>query len=173
MTKQGVLDVLEILTVTYPNYHPDAERIMRVWDSILRPYDDETVKKAVESYIITDVSGFAPVIGQIVSIIYSQGIDTMTELEAWGYVSKALRNSSYCSEEEFARLPETVQRTVGSPDRLREWSILDESEVQTVVASNFMRSYRARESKRSIMDKLPESDRVMIETRQECPSERF
>jgi predicted small lipoprotein YifL len=70
--------------------------------------------------------------------------EEMTEQEAWALVSKAIRNSAYNSAEEFAKLPPVVQRLVGSPSQLREWGQMDSDTVNSVVASNFQRSYRAR-----------------------------
>ena len=144
MTIQGIIDTLQVISTAYPNYHPDKENTVKLWNSAFKSFSDKAVQDAVQKYIYTDTSGFAPVIGQIVSNIFSDGQEVMSEVEAWGYVSKALRNSGYESEKEFARLPESVKGVIGSPDRLKEWAVLDEREVQTVVASNFMRSYRAK-----------------------------
>lgn len=144
MTIQGIIDTLQIISTAYPNYHPDKENTVKLWNSAFKSFSDKAVQDAVQKYIYTDTSGFAPVIGQIVSNIFSEGREVMSEVEAWGYVSKALRNSNYGAEEEFAKLPESVKSAIGSPDRLKEWAMLDEREVQTVVASNFMRSYRAK-----------------------------
>lgn len=152
MTVQGILDVLEVLTVTYPNYHPEAEKILKVWGSVLKGYDDEPVKKAVEAYIISDTSGFAPGIGQIVEKIrILTEPEDMSEIEAWNHVSKALSNSTYGYKEEFDKLPENVQKAVGVPEQLRDWARMDSSEVETVVASNFMRSFRTKEKHRKDM----------------------
>lgn len=144
MTTDGIIDTLQILTTAYPNYHPDKANTVKLWRSAFKNFSDQSVQGAVQKYIYTDTSGFAPVIGQIVDIIFSDGREVMSEVEAWGYVSKALRNSVYGAEEEFEKLPESVKSAIGSPDRLKEWAVLDEKEVQTVVSSNFMRSYRAK-----------------------------
>ena len=42
------------------------------------------------------------------------------------------------------RLPELLQRIVGSPDQLAEWERVDDDKIDTVIQSNFMRSFRAR-----------------------------
>lgn len=156
MTSKGIIDCIKLLCDAYPNYHPNKEGALNLWSAAFRKFDDRTVQEAVTQWIITDTSGFAPVVGQIINIIYSQGIDTMSEVEAWGYVSKALRNSNYGAEEEFKKLPESVKLAIGNPDRLKEWAVLDEKEVQTVVASNFMRSYRAKSGDARKMAILPE-----------------
>ena len=103
------------------------------------------VKAAVKAHIATDAKGYPPHIGAIKAAIRKiTQPDEMSEMEAWGYVSRALRNSSYNSIKEFERLPPVVRRIVGAPSQLREWAAMDSDTVQSVVQSNFMRSYRAR-----------------------------
>lgn len=144
MTTEGILDVIEVLTVTYDNYHPDVDKTVKVWQSILKNFNDDVVKKAIEIYIITDTSGFAPKIGQIIDKIRTAATPDESEMQAWGYVSKALRNSIYGSKEEFEKLPDAVKEVVGDHEQLKLWATMDVDEVQSVVSSNFMRSYRAR-----------------------------
>lgn len=163
MTIQGIIDTLQVISAAYPNYHPDKENTVKLWNSAFKSFSDKAVQDAVQKYIYTNTSGFAPVIGQIVSIIFSDGREVMSEIEAWGYVSKALRNSAYGAEEEFKKLPEPVKRVVGNPDRLKEWAALNESEVQTVVSSNFMRSYRAAGKESAVYGKIGQADMMGIE----------
>ena len=52
---------------------------------------------------------------------------------------------------EFEKLPEEVRRVVGHPSQLYEWAMLDTREVNTVIASNFRRAWRARtEARKSL-----------------------
>ena len=75
---------------------------------------------------------------------------SMSELEAWSLVRKAVRNSGYHSVEEFEKLPEACQRAVGSAANLKEWALMDSERVETV-------EQRISEEK-----KLPESIRLLI-----------
>jgi hypothetical protein len=81
----------------------------------------------------------------------------MTELEAWELVSKATRNSTYNSAQEFAKLPPVVQRLVGSHMQLKEWAAMDAETLQSVVASNFQRSYKVRAKNEREYLALPEN----------------
>ena len=47
-------------------------------------------------------------------------------------VQRALRNSGYKSEEEFAKLPEACQRAVGTAANLKEWALMDSDQVATI-----------------------------------------
>lgn len=80
----------------------------------------------------------------------------MTEQEAWALVSRALTNGYYGAKEEFAKLPSAVQATVGDPEQLREWAAMDRATVQSVVASNFQRSYRDKAKHEREFAALPE-----------------
>ncbi|MFR8332153.1 MAG: hypothetical protein ACLU9S_07140 [Oscillospiraceae bacterium] len=83
-------------------------------------------------------------------------------MEAWNLVAKALRNSAYGSEEEFAKLPPAVQRVAHSPFQLREWALMDADTVQSVVASNFQRAYTARQKSDREFDALPPAVRQYV-----------
>ena len=86
----------------------------------------------------------------------------LSEGEAWALIAKALRNSSYNSEKEFEALPENLQRLVGHPSQLREWASMDTETVQSVVQSNFMRSYRARQESERKMQAMPSDVRAKL-----------
>ena len=67
----------------------------------------------------------------------------LSDGEAWGLVSKAIRNSGYNSKAEFDALPAVIQKAVGSAEILHNWSQTDVASVETVIQSQFLRSYRA------------------------------
>ena len=87
---------------------------------------------------------------------------TIAAMEAWNLVAKALRNSAYGSEEEFAKLPPAVQRVAHSPSQLREWALMDADTVQSVVASNFQRAYTARQKSDREFEALPPAVRQYV-----------
>ena len=53
------------------------------------------------------------------------------------------------------RLPPVVQKLVGNPRQLYEWSMMDSEKVDTVVASNFQRSYKVRAKHEREMLSIP------------------
>ena len=65
---------------------------------------------------------------------------------------KTVSRGIYNSGEEFAKLPEEVQRIVGYPRQLHEWAMIDTGEVNTVIASSFRRSWRARKELEHSLD---------------------
>lgn len=124
---------------------------------ILSDYSYKDVSVALKAYILSDVSGFAPSIGQLVSKIGMIRIKKeLNEMEAWALVSNALRNGTYGSVEEFEKLPEIVQKAVGSPENLRNWAQTDVGSVENVIQSNFIKTYRAELSRKSSISILPD-----------------
>ena len=78
-------------------------------------------------------------------------------------VSKALRNGYYGAEQEFEKLPPLVQKAVGAPSQLRNWSQTDSESVENVIQSNFMRTYRQELAKSREMRKIPQETRSALE----------
>jgi len=57
-----------------------------------------------------------------------------------------------------------LQKIVGSPNTLREWALMDVETVNSVIQSNFMRSYRAKMTKMKEYAMLPESTKQLIQS---------
>lgn len=149
MTYEETLKIFAVLKANYSNFFKnltriDAEAQVNLWSEMFdEPY--ELVGAAVKAYIATDTDGYPPNVGKIKEYIRKlTQSEEMTELEAWTCVQKALRNSLYNSASEFEKLPPIVQRLVGSHNQLREWAMMDSDTVNSVVSSNFQRSYKAR-----------------------------
>lgn len=168
MTREETIKVLAVLKAAYPAFYrgmkaDELNGIVNLWASQFEGDDYKTVGAAVQAHIATDTKGYPPHIGAIKAAIRKiTQPDEMSEMEAWGYVSRALRNSGYNSVTEFDKLPPVVQRIVGSPSQLREWAMMDSDTVQSVVQSNFMRSYRVRAQSEREYLALPESVRELM-----------
>ena len=77
-------------------------------------------------------------------------------------VWRAVQRSGYNSREEFNRLPDTLRRLVGSPEQLKAWSQMDADTVQSVIGSNFQRSYTARRKADADYNALPADVKQML-----------
>ncbi len=168
MTKQDTYQVLAALQAFYPDSFrgmTDAAAQLKVtlWQEQFADEPVALVQAAVKAYVSTDKKGFMPVPGQIkeqIAILQDKG--GLNEQYAWELVTNALRNSSYGSLEEFAKLPADVQCAVGSPNTLKTWAQMNFGELQTVIASNFKRDYRAIVAQKRDFAKVPESAKRMI-----------
>ena len=169
MTREDTIKILSVLRGAYPAFYRDitkqeAESTIALWESMFDEEPYELVAAAVKAFISGDGKGFPPAIGQIKERIRQITTpEEMTEQEAWALVSKALRNSTYGSEEEFKKLPAEVQAVVHDPGQLKQWAISPADEVETVIASNFMRSFRVKQKVNKEYMALPtEVKRLMI-----------
>lgn len=165
MDRDETKKLIIIIATSYPNFKPNnLSQVVDVWHTMLEEYDYNDMSVALKTYILTDTSGFAPSIGQLVGKLKSITVsDELNEMEAWSLVSKALRNGNYGASEEFAKLPPAVQKAVGTPSQLRNWAQTDSESVENVIQSNFMRTYRSVLKREQEMDKLPVVFRQMIE----------
>ena len=162
MTKKEANQILALLNTNYPDTFKDLSddtyrMKVNLWADVFKNVPYPTVYAAVMAYIANSPERFAPNIGQIKEQIRQlTNPDELTEGEAWALVQKAMRNSGYQAAEEFAALPPTVRQVVGSAANLREWGNADSDTAVSVIASNFMRSYRALQSREAAQAKTPE-----------------
>ena len=99
-------------------------------------------------------------------IAQQQELEGPTEGEAWSLVAKALSRGIYNAREEFEKLPEDIQRIIGSAGQIHDWAMMDERDVQTVIASTFKRAWRARQEAKRMSEMyalLPESETPRLE----------
>ena len=165
MTEKEVKQLLAMTQAVYPNYNPPSrEAAVNAWLMCLSEYDNNVVMAAFKAYITTDTSGFAPSIGQLLDKLHAiQNPQELNEMEAWALVSKALRNGFYGAVEEFNNLPPLVQKAVGSPDNLRNWSQTDTNSIENVVQSNFIKTYRTVVNRENEIKKMPADVQTLIE----------
>ena len=143
MTNTETAAVLAVIKTAYPRYYEsktkrELQETISLWQTMLAEYAPSVVNAAVKSIIAT--SKFPP---------------SIAEVEAWGLVKNAIRNSTYNSVEEFEKLPKAVQLTLGSPSVLKEWAMSEENGMEKVVASNFMRAYRQKADSIKVVESIP------------------
>ena len=157
MTRNEAKKIVMVISATYPNWHPlDMSFTVDAWASMLESYTYQDISAALTAFIVSDTSGFAPAPGQVIGLLDWASNQELNEMEAWTLVSRALRNGYYGAEREFEKLPPIVQKAVGSPSQLRNWSQTDSESVENVIQSNFMRTYRQELAKKKEMRKIPQ-----------------
>lgn len=161
MTKREVVELMTILQANYPDsFKGQSDAVVgakvTLWFEMFKNHPKEIVHAAAIAFMATDTKGFMPNVGQILEQIQRMNRNNdRTPDEAWRLVYRAIKNSTYWAAEEFAKLPEDIQRFVGHPDQLREWALMEADVVQSVIASNFQRSFKVRQSNDRDYDKLP------------------
>lgn len=164
MTEKEVRQLLAMTQAVYPNYNPPSrEAAVNAWLMCLSEYDNNVVMAAFKAYMTANTSGFAPAPGQLIEILQTLTQPSeLNELEAWSIVRKALRNCGYNSEQEFAKLPTVVQKTVGTPQQLKIWAC-DSEFNENVVSSNFIKTYRTEVKRATELNKMPSDIKRVIE----------
>jgi len=159
--------IMAVLKVAYPRYYhgqttDEAKQAIKLWDSMLKDYTYDLVSKAVKALI--SIEKFPPAVADVVEKINLITVEPqMSEIEAWGLVKKAMHNSAYHSESEFESLPESIRAAIGNHGVLREWAIAEEEGSETVIASNFMRSYRVKLKQTKELKALPSDVREFMQ----------
>lgn len=167
MTRQETGIIMNILATAYPRFYagagaPDPEQTLNLWAGM---FDEpvELVAAAVKTLIATDSKGYPPHIGAVKTKIRQlTERPQMAPQEAWWLVWRAVQRSAYNSREEFEILPPMIRRLVGTPEQLKAWAQMDANTVQSVIASNFQRSYQERARQESEFQALPSDIKQMI-----------
>lgn len=157
MTLQETKKLLITINALYPQWKvANPEATSAAWHWALEEYPADAINAALQIFLKTDKAGFAPSVSQIIACMHAPKTNEyLTEGEAWALVKKAIADGNYHSEERYNELPETVQRAVGGPQMLRQWAMCDTSEVNTVIMSNFQRTYKAILNKQDFNNKVP------------------
>ena len=164
MTRDETLKILMTIQAAYPSYKvTDKTVTANLWFRMLKDYTYIQVEAALDTYIRTNKSGFAPSIGEIIDILHMLfGEEDANEAEAWELVWKAVKNSIYHAEEEFNKLPVAIQKAAVSPARLKELAVSQMDDISIgVERSNFMRTYRSELAKQKEIRKMSPEVRAL------------
>jgi hypothetical protein len=169
MTLQETAQIMDILTIAYPQFYngknaPDPQKALILWSSMFADDDAAVVAAAIKALIVSDPGNFPPSIGTVKAKVRQiTAPQERTEGEAWAIVAKAVRKLDWNDPEKAYRsLPNDIQRCVHDPSVLVDWAKTDENTFSTVIASNFQRSYRARRAADREYDALPPDIKAMI-----------
>lgn len=168
MNLEETLAIMGVLQIAYPTYYrgvgeEQALAAANLWAEMFADDSTAHVASAVKALIATDEKGYPPSIGAVKAQLRKiTQPPSMAPVEAWGLVWRAIQRSGYNSREEFEKLPPTLRRLVGSSDQLKAWSMMDAGTVQSVIASNFQRSYQTRAKQEEEFQALPSDIKTMI-----------
>lgn len=164
MTRDETVKILLAIQIACPSYKvPDKTVTVNLWFRMLKDYAYIQVEAALDTYIRTSKSGFAPSIGEIIDILHLLfGEEDANDAEAWELMWKAVKNSIYHAEEEFYRLPVAIQKAAVSPAYLKELAVsqMDDTSIK-VEKSNFMRTYRSELAKQKEIRKMSPEVRAL------------
>lgn len=166
MTREETKTILAVLKAAYPNFYKnmtkeDAKNTVDLWATMFSEEPIQVVTEAIKALMCTLM--YPPTIADVKEKIRKiTQPDEMTEMEAWGLVQKALQGALYRGQENYDSLPPMLQKIVGSPNQLREWAMMEAETVNSVIQSNFMRSYKAKVVQEKEYAMLPSSTKQLI-----------
>lgn len=155
--------ILAVLKGIYPAGYRSMSQddnivLIKSWARVFKDWEYELVSQAVDVVIATNKTNFPPSPGAVMDQLIKLNTQVeMTEMEAWQLVFKAIKRSGWYAREEFSKLPKAIQRSVGSPEMLKGWSEMPADKINSVVQSNFMRSFRNRKEQDRESLAIPES----------------
>ena len=166
MTRDDTKELLFKIASLFPNFKPqNLTYAIDIWAVVLGNYEKEQIEAALAGYVATNTSGFAPSPGQLLEIVRTaqkKPTDSITPQEAWELVYKAICNSNYNAEQEFAKLPELCQKAVGGVESLKEMAAMPTDTVNSVSQSNFIRTYRDMQKRQENYETIPAQVREVI-----------
>lgn len=159
MNRDETITILAVIKTAYPSFYKDSTDIdsaIDLWSVMFADDTPQDVTEAVRALIC--ISKFPPSIAEIKEkIVRISRPQQMSEMEAWNLVLQAIQDSNYHAQKRFDSLPEVIRKVIGSANQLREWAALDRDSVNTVLQSNFMRSYKVHVKNENELALMPRS----------------
>ena len=169
MDKTDTRHVITYIAGAYPKFYSSVtERSLQgqiaTWADLLQDYDINEVMAGVRGFISADCSGFPPTPGQIIEYMHkvTHPVDK-SGVAAWALVRRAVNSPRDQYEAAFDALPELIQETLGGKQQgvaqLQAWGsdAMTTQSFETVVQSNFLRSYDATQKRLATEQKMPKS----------------
>lgn len=175
LAKEDFRTLIKGLKAFYPQeqFIPDADA-MAVWYRLLNDIPYNVLSAAINMHVTTNK--FPPTVAElrVASARLMQTKNEISDLEAWAMVRRAVSRSTYYADEEFEKFPELIKKSVGASSNLREWAQVPIDTLDTVIQSQFLRSYRGMVARELELQKLrPEiRDRLEMIARNVLPERK-
>ena len=175
MTKNEMVHIMAVITAAYPRFYDkqtetDKIAALRLWYRHFEYVDYDVMLKAVDAVI--SKNKFPPAIAEIYeNLNIVLGIYDMTETEAWSCVLKIIRSGQSDYQRQFELLPPIIQDTLGSSDKLKEWSKFNDMAVEFIISNEFQRAFSAEVERRKKLMELPDKHRLYLQRQQKYISE--
>lgn len=171
MSMEECVELLMVIDACYPNFNvrpEDVDATSKAWFKFMKDYDYNTMETALKIFVNTSGSAFAPSVSELIAAAAKPRALMATDVAtAWTQVRKAIRRGIYNSAEEFEKLPELAKQVVGSHEQLITWAQMQSSEIDTVVWSNFKRSYETLQKRQDEIAAMPAEIRNLIQSKQQ------
>lgn len=159
------IEATQIIAMIETNWQPfkNTGAAIKLWASAFAEDPYTLVNTAVMTMIQTDASDFRPNVAKVRrkmhDIVYGE---RMTETEAWLTVKNSLPEAQESPEtlkgarSAWDKLPDDIKKLV-TPKQLLDYNSVETATLDTVIQSNFMRSYREVSDRRYSKESLPKT----------------
>lgn len=164
MNREDIQKLLMMITTTFPSFKIQRKtETIDSWLFFLEEYEANDIFLAFKSFVKSAGSEYAPNPSQLIAELEKVHELAQTDCgEAWAMVRKAISRGTYHSQEEFLKLPASVQKAVGSADVLYCWAT-DERYSEGVIMSQFKDSYKRVLERERKFRQLPSEMQARIE----------
>ena len=157
MEKPEFLILVKTMKAVYPAMFQERETV-DIWYTLLKDLDYQDAAAGLGKHLAT--SPYPPTVADIRN-------NTVPDVEmngeqAWALVFKAIENSAYNSADEFAKLPELIQKAVRNPANLRELALMPTDTVNSVEKSHFLRTYEVERKRQKELAAMPKEIRERL-----------
>lgn len=168
MEREDIKKLLFILQQAYPstykNMSNDEKREQIDFYLVMfGAYEIQIVMLALKNYI--KENQYPPTVAGIIEQIRLLTNED-TDSELWNLVANACKNGYYNFQKEFNRLPKVCQMWLGSPEALRELSLLKAEILNTVTRGQFLKSVQEIKKQNEARTCLPNELKELIEKRE-------
>lgn len=169
MTREETKMIITMLSSVYVNEFSKLKeeqviRMIDVWTMLFEDEDANKIATVTKTYLKSSTNAFMPTPAMLINMAYElfepKG---MTEQEAWNILLHAITHCDYYPKRTYDMLPLEIQ-ALCTPNQLYEWGQINTETLNTVVASNFMRSFKVREKNRVDYERLPNDTKALIES---------
>lgn len=151
MNTTEVKKLMQHLQGVYPDYagyRSEEILVLQIssWSKILAPYDMKQIATATAVYVKNNKFHPKPSdLIELVDQIFDDG-SYPNEAEAWAYVKASIvdyRNRLTDFMQAWDNFTPEIKRALGDEYMIVDWSRISDTELDTVIASNFQRTYRS------------------------------
>lgn len=168
MNRKEIIQVLTLLSSNYESFAKRVEKdeqveiIINTWQECLGDLEYNVVLGAVKKCIIE--SPYPPTIHDIRknAMGFINPPCQKTAIEAWNEAYTAICNGSYMTQEEFKKLSPEVQSFFGNLRQVKELSLCNIDDVNTVTKGQFLKQYEIITKRKQDNKLLPEKMQSFI-----------
>jgi hypothetical protein len=159
MEKSEFLVLVKTMKAVHPAMFQEMETV-DIWYTLLKDLDYQDAAAGLGKHLAT--SPYPPTVADIRNNMVPD--IEMNGEQAWALVFRAIENSAYNSADEFAKLPELIQKAVGNPANLRELALMPTDTVNSVEKSHFLRTYEVERKRQKELAAMPKEIRERLQS---------